>query len=39
MANRDQSVTELATELGLKSATIYRYVGPHGELRGSGEKF
>ena len=38
MANRDQSVMELAMELGVKPATLYRYVGPHGELRESGEK-
>lgn len=33
MANRDTSVAILATELGVKPVTLYRYVGPQGELR------
>lgn len=38
MANRDTSVTELAAELGIKPVTLYRYVGPKGELRKNGQK-
>lgn len=37
MANRDTSVTELAAELGIKPVTLYRYVGPRGELRENGK--
>ena len=33
MKNRDTSVAELAAELGVKPVTLYRYVGPTGELR------
>ena len=33
MRSRDTSVTELAAELGIKPVTLYRYVGPTGELR------
>ena len=33
MKNRDTSVSELAAELGVKPVTLYRYVGPNGELR------
>ena len=33
MRNRDTSVSELAAELGVKPVTLYRYVGPTGELR------
>ena len=36
MANRDTSVADLAAELGIKPVTLYRYVGPHGELREHG---
>ena len=36
MKNRDTSVTDLATELGIKPVTVYRYVGPDGELREHG---
>lgn len=36
MASRDTSVADLATELGVKPVTFYRYVGPKGELRKSG---
>ena len=33
MKSRDTSVSELAAELGVKPVTLYRYVGPTGELR------
>ena len=33
MKSRDTSVSELAAELGIKPVTLYRYVGPKGELR------
>ena len=36
MKNRDTSVTDLAAELGIKPVTVYRYVGPDGELRDHG---
>lgn len=38
MSNRDTSVSELCTELGVTRATLYRYVGPDGELREFGKK-
>ena len=38
MANRDTSVGELAAELGVKPVTLYRYVGPKGELRENGRR-
>lgn len=38
MANRDTSVAALAAELGVKSVTLYRYVGPNGELRENGKR-
>ena len=38
MANRDTSVSDLARELGIKPTTLYRYVGPDGELRKNGER-
>ena len=38
MANRDTSVSELCRELGIKPVTLYRYVGPQGELREQGER-
>jgi DNA invertase Pin-like site-specific DNA recombinase len=38
MANRDTPVSELAAELGIKPVTLYRYVGPNGELRANGER-
>ena len=38
MANRDTSVSELCTELGIKPVTLYRYVGPQGQLREQGQK-
>ena len=33
MKSRDTSVADLAAELGVKPVTLYRYVGPTGELR------
>ena len=38
MAHRDTSVSELCRELGIKPVTLYRYVGPQGQLREQGEK-
>ena len=38
MANRDTSVADLATELGIKPVTLYRYVGPNGNLRDHGKR-
>jgi len=38
MAQRDVSVSDLCKELGIKRVTLYRYVGPTGELRKHGEK-
>lgn len=38
MAKRDTSVAALAAELGIKPVTLYRYVGPNGELRPNGER-
>ena len=38
MSNRDTSVFELCKELKVKSVTLYRYVGPKGELRETGKR-
>ena len=38
MAQRDTSASELCTQLGIKPVTLYRYVGPQGQLREQGEK-
>jgi len=38
MKNRDTSVLELCKELGITRPTLYKYVGPNGELRDFGEK-
>ena len=38
MKSRDTSVAELAAELGIKPVTLYRYVGPRGELRENGKQ-
>ena len=38
MAHRDTSVSELCTQLGIKPVTLYRYVGPQGQLRERDEK-
>jgi len=38
MKNRDTSVRELCKELNITRPTLYRYVGPNGEIREFGEK-
>jgi DNA invertase Pin-like site-specific DNA recombinase len=38
MSHRDTDVSELARELGVTRGTIYRYVGPGGELRAHGAR-
>src|SRR5690606_24287740 len=38
MAQRDTSVSELCKELGIERVTLYRYVGPKGELRSYGKR-
>ena len=38
MAHRDTSVSALCRELGIRPVTLYRYVGPQGQLREQGEK-
>lgn len=38
MAKRDTSVSELCKELGVRPVTLYRYVGPTGELRDNGRR-
>ena len=38
MAHRDTSVSELCRELGIRPVTLYRYVGPQGQLREQGRK-
>nr|QCL10774.1 site-specific recombinase, resolvase family [Rhizobium rhizogenes] len=38
MAQRDTSVSDLCEELGIKRVTLYRYVGPKGELRDYGQR-
>ena len=38
MKNRDTSVADLAAELRVKPVTLYRYVGPRGELRENGKQ-
>ena len=38
MQSRDTSVAELAKELHIKPVTLYRYVGPNGELRENGKR-
>lgn len=38
MAKRDTSVSELCKELGIRPVTLYRYVGPTGELRDNGRR-
>ena len=37
-ASRDTSVSELCRELGITPVTLYRYVGPQGQLREQGRK-
>jgi DNA invertase Pin-like site-specific DNA recombinase len=36
MGNRETRVSELTRELGITRTTLYRYVGPDGELRKTG---
>jgi DNA invertase Pin-like site-specific DNA recombinase len=38
MQNRETRVSELCDELGVSRQTLYRYVGPKGELRPHGKK-
>ena len=38
MAHRDTSVSALCRELGISPVTLYRYVGPQGELRQQGQE-
>ena len=38
MASRDTSVAELCRELGIGRVTLYRYVGPRGDLRENGRR-
>ena len=38
LAHRDTSVSELCRELGIRPVTLYRYVGPQGQLREQGQK-
>jgi AcrR family transcriptional regulator len=38
MQSRDTKVSELCEELGVTRSTLYRYVGPRGELREHGER-
>ena len=38
MVHRDTSVPALCRELGISPVTLYRYVGPQGELRQQGQK-
>ena len=38
MTHRDTSVFALCRELGIAPVTLYRYVGPQGQLREPGEK-
>jgi hypothetical protein len=38
MAKRDTKVSDLCTELGVTRQTIYRFVGPNGELRADATK-
>ena len=38
MASRDTKVGELYAELGITRQTLYRHVGPRGELRSDGRK-
>ena len=38
MAHCDTSVSELCRQLGIRPVTLYRYVGPQGQLREQGQK-
>ena len=37
MGNKDTIVSELCKELKVTRATLYRYIGPNGELRKHGK--
>ena len=39
MADRETDVSALAGELGVTRQTLYRHVGPGGELRADGKRF
>jgi DNA invertase Pin-like site-specific DNA recombinase len=38
MGNRDTKVSDLCKELGITRTTLYRYVGPNGDLRENGKR-
>jgi DNA invertase Pin-like site-specific DNA recombinase len=38
MGNRDTKVSDLCEELSITRTTLYRYVGPKGELRANGKR-
>ena len=38
MAHRGTAVSAQCRELGIRPVTLYRYVGPQGELREPGQK-
>ena len=38
MGNRDTKVSDLCEELSITRTTLYRYVGPNGELRANGKR-
>ena len=38
MADRDTDVGQLAKDLGVTRQTLYRHLGPKGELRPDGER-
>ena len=38
MGNKETHVSELCKELGITRTTLYRYVGPQGELRDYGSR-
>jgi hypothetical protein len=38
MAKRNTRVGDICRELGISRQTLYRFVGPKGELRADGEK-
>ena len=38
MAHRDTSVSERCRQLGIRPVTLYRYVGPQGQLCEQGQK-
>ena len=38
MVHRDTGVRELCAELGIRPPTLYRYVGPQGQLRDQGRR-